>query len=48
MLIVAMPKAFWIAVGAAVLVVVAHVALFFLFLRVPKNKDSGSDEEKVE
>ena len=37
-----MNSALWIAVGAAVLVVLAHVGLFWWFL-VRKSKDDGKD-----
>lgn len=34
-----MNTALWIGIGAAALVVLAHVALFYIFMRVSKKKD---------
>ena len=34
-----MPPAFWIALGVTTLVVLAHVALFMIFMRDPKKRE---------
>ncbi len=38
-----MPSAFWIAVGVTAVVILAHVALFVLFLRDPKKRKKDKD-----
>ncbi|WP_396262713.1 hypothetical protein [Haloferula sp. A504] len=41
-----MPSAFWIALGATALVVLAHVALFTIFIRDPKQRGKRKEEDR--
>lgn len=40
-----MPNAFWIALGVTSLLIIAHVALFAIFLRDPKKKKRKGERD---
>lgn len=40
-----MNSALWIALGVTALVILAHVALFVVFLRDPKKRGKKQDED---